>query len=437
MKKLSSPEQQSSTPNTKPGKKSPIADLPDGISVHKLGNGSFRVRLGKKFTRNRPLTKDFTKLKTARDWIAEQTRDCVALRQMELTPEQVANAKTAFARLGETPLLEAVDYFLNSGQASIGSTKLTTALELYLAKHTKAGSGDAYINAQKISLGVLQNTWKECRLKGSAPEKSKPSSEKETKADSSPDFDLTEFTATELDRWFSNIKKKKQWSDINTLNYVRDLKMFFRFCVRRKLLASNPMDDPVFDWVKPLRKKSKQNHEVTIYKVGEVQKILTTALQDEDSDMLPWFTIAFFSGIRVDEMRNLKWELFRWGDQMISLSRADVAKRGDPRHIKFNAAFKGWIAKVPSVKTRTGPVFSPVNWRHRLDQFHIRAGIKKKRNALRHTFASYHYVHFGDPDSTRKMLGHKTDDVLFAHYIDLVTKKDASKFWLLRPPNKG
>jgi len=72
------------------------------------------VRLGKKFTRNCALTKDFTKLNAARDWIAEQTRDSVALRQMELTSAQVAQAKTAFERLGKTHLLEAVDFYINS-----------------------------------------------------------------------------------------------------------------------------------------------------------------------------------------------------------------------------------------------------------------------------------------------------------------------------------
>lgn len=193
------------------------------------------------------------------------------------------------------------------------------------------------------------------------------------------------------------------------------------------------MDDSVFDWVMPLRKKVKQNHEVVIYGIEKVKKILSAALNDDDRDMLIWFTVAFFSGIRVDEMTRLTWAHFNWEERAISLSKTDVAKGGDPRHIKFNSAFEAWIVKVPDVETLTGPIVNSVNWRHRLDRFHGRAGVSKKRNALRHTFASYHYVKLGDADATRKILGQKTADVLFANYVHLVRGKQAEAFWQLTP----
>ena len=388
-------------------KRSPIADLPAGISVHKLGNKSFRVRLGKKFTRGEPKTKDFTVLGLARDWIEEQTRDRAALKEMQLTPEQLAQAKMAFQRLGDIPLSDAVEFYFKTGPGGRKAIKLDDALALYGDHHTKAKSDDDYIGAQKISINLLRSTI------GNLP--------------------IALYTPKILDAWFTKQRASREWGDVNTLNYVRDFKMFFRFCVRQDWIAKNPLDDPSFDWVKPLRKKLKASKNVVIYTVGEAKNLLEAAVNNPDKDMLIWFAVCFFTGVRVDEMRRITWECFRWAENTISLDERVVAKRGNPRHIPLSEAFKAWIRRLPEYRKRSGHLTNSKNWRNRLGAFHAAAGVPKKRNALRHTFASYHYVQSGDADLTRKFLGQKTEEVLFAHYVKLVTKKDAAKFWSLRP----
>ncbi|MEI8309655.1 MAG: hypothetical protein WCH98_02745 [Verrucomicrobiota bacterium] len=390
-------------------KRSAVADLPAGISVHKLGNRSFRVRLGKKFTNGKAQTKDFTVLGRARDWIDEQTRDRSALREIQLSPEQLSQAKMAFQRLGAIPLTDAVEFFFKAGPGGRKATKLDDALALYEDHHKKAKSKEAYIKAQKISIALLRST------AGNLP--------------------IAHYTPKTLDAWFTKQRELRNWGDINTLNYVRDLKMFFRFCARQNFLAKNPLEDAVFDWVKPLRKKLKASKNVVIYSIEESRKLLDAALSYPDKDMLTWFAVCFFSGIRVEEMGRMTWECFRWDEKSISLDEQVVAKRGNPRHIALSESFKSWIRKLPDYRKRTGRLVDPTNWRNRLGDFHTAAGVPKKRNALRHTFASYHYVDCGDADKTRKMLGQKTEEVLFAHYVKLVTKKDAAAFWALRPPS--
>lgn len=405
----SAPEKERKVPTEqRPGRKrSPIADLPGGISVHKLGNGSFRVRLGRKFTKGKAKIKDFTVLGLARDWLDEQTRDRSALQEMQLSPDQIAQAKIAFQRLGTVPLAEAVEFYFQSGPGGRQTTNLEEVLALYEKHHEKATSKASYIKAQKISINLLSST------AGNLP--------------------ILSFTPDKLDTWFATQRTNRKWSDINTLNYVRDLKMFFRFCARKKLVPSNPMDDPAFDWVKPLRKKLKASKNVVIYTVEEARKILGAAVKHSDKDFLTWFAVCFFTGVRVDEMKQMTWECFRWAENSISLDEEVVAKRGDPRHLPLPEAFKAWIRKLPNYRKRTGRLVDPTNWRNRLENFHKVAGVKKKRNALRHSFASFHYVQSGDADLTRKILGQKTDDVLFAHYVKLVKQKDAASFWALRP----
>ena len=389
-------------------RRSVVADLPSGVSVHRLGNGSFRVRLGKKFTNGKARTKDFSILGQGREWIEEQTRDRAALREMQLSPEQLAQAKMAFRRLGDVPLAVAVEFYFKAGPGGRQPTKLDDVLALYEDHHEKAKSKPAYITAQKISITLLQST--------------------------TGDQPISGYTPAVLDEWFTKQRELRRWGDLNTLNYVRDLKMFFRFCMRQDFIASNPLENAIFDWVKPLRKNLKAEKNVVIYSVEEARKLLGAAINHSDKDMLIWFSVCFFSGIRVDEMGRMTWECFRWNEKSITLDEHVVAKRGDPRHIALSETFKAWIRKLPDFRKRKGILVNPTNWRHRLDDFHAIAGVPKKRNALRHTFASYQYVAGGDANETRKMLGQKTEQVLFAHYVKLTTKKAAAAFWSLRPP---
>ncbi|MEI8123500.1 MAG: hypothetical protein WCI20_15870, partial [bacterium] len=291
-------------------KRSVVADLPAGISVHKLGNRSFRVRLGRKFTNGKAKTKDFTVLGLARDWIEEQTRDRSALRELQLSPEQLSQAKMAFHRLGAIPLTDAVEFFFTAGPGGRKATKLDDALALYEDHHRKAKSKPTYIKAQKISIDLLRST------AGNLP--------------------IALYTPKTLDAWFSKQRELRSWGDINTLNYVRDIKMFFRFCARQNFLGKNPLEDAVFDWVKPLRKKLKASKNVAIYSVEEARKLLEAAHNYPDKDMLTWFAVCFFSGIRVDEMGRMTWECFRWDEKSISLDEQVVAKRGNPRHIAIS-----------------------------------------------------------------------------------------------------
>ena len=57
-----------------------------------------------------------------------------------------------------------------------------------------------------------------------------------------------------------------------------------------------------------------------------------------------------------------------------------------------------------------------------------------KRNAMRHSYGSYHYALENDPIRTSVNMGHKTgDDILFEHYRSLVSKGDAERYFDIKP----
>jgi integrase len=61
------------------------------------------------------------------------------------------------------------------------------------------------------------------------------------------------------------------------------------------------------------------------------------------------------------------------------------------------------------------------------------AGVQSKQNGFRHSFASYHLAQFRDSKETARILGHVDPNVIHNHYKQLVSAREAERFWSLRP----
>ena len=72
--------------------------------------------------------------------------------------------------------------------------------------------------------------------------------------------------------------------------------------------------------------------------------------------------------------------------------------------------------------------------RSKLDGLYEKAE-SRKRNALRHSFASYFLVKTKSPERTQLNLGQQTPSVLFKHYRQVVKAADAAAYWDIRPGN--
>jgi hypothetical protein len=63
-----------------------------------------------------------------------------------------------------------------------------------------------------------------------------------------------------------------------------------------------------------------------------------------------------------------------------------------------------------------------------------KTGVSWKSNGMRHSFASYHLATHEDAARTSLALGHNSPALVFRHYRELVSRKDAQEFWNLLPP---
>ena len=126
----------------------------------------------------------------------------------------------------------------------------------------------------------------------------------------------------------------------------------------------------------------------------------------------------------------MKWEMIDWEEGEIRLP-AEITKTGMPRNIEIFPALR---AAIESDAPSSGEIVSPVNLRLRREKLLSLAGVKSKRNGLRHSFASYYAAQHRNPGKLQTLLGQETPSVLYKHYVTAVRRTDAERYFKLVPP---
>jgi integrase len=145
-------------------------------------------------------------------------------------------------------------------------------------------------------------------------------------------------------------------------------------------------------------------------------------------EILPYLAIGAFAGLRASEIERLDW-------RDIDFEENEIAVHGEghksERHVDMLPNLRDWLFPL---RKHTGKI-TPKNFRKHLDSARAAAGIVAwPNNCLRHSFGSYHLKHFGNDALTRLQMGHWRDStVLFDHYRRAVTRKNAERYWNIRP----
>jgi integrase len=174
---------------------------------------------------------------------------------------------------------------------------------------------------------------------------------------------------------------------------------------------------------------------------NEANALLTGA----DEAILPALAIGLFTGLRAAELERLDWEEVRLdiGHVQVKASKAKSAKN---RLVPMSDNLKAWLQ--PNAKG-SGPVW-PKGGRKLMEEAHLAAGFgspsavaKAKeegktlkewpRNALRHSYATYHLAHHQNAAELALHMGHTSTALIFAHYRLPVTQKHAAIYWGIQP----
>ena len=221
---------------------------------------------------------------------------------------------------------------------------------------------------------------------------------------------VASLTAHEIETWlYAN-----DWSARTRKGRLMTLRNVFTWAVTRGTLAGNValgIDMPTDD---------SAGEPPGIHTPAEVQAVLNAARRT-DLDAMRCLAIRYFAGLRTSEATAL--EETEIGSEFITVTAAK-AKTRKRRLVTVQPNLRAWLAVGGSLPLKQ------VN--NRLRAVVVAAGVPWPRNAPRHSFVSYHLSKFQNAGRTALEAGH-TEQMLFAHYREIVKPDAANEFWNIYP----
>lgn len=148
-----------------------------------------------------------------------------------------------------------------------------------------------------------------------------------------------------------------------------------------------------------------------------------------DPDLVGRLALEAFAGLRFSSAFKVDASDINFADKGILLPA---------RKIKTNR--RHYIDKLPDnlwawLKTATvaGWKLTPTQYMHRKSRLFTSANVPHPRNALRHSFATYHIAAHGNPGLTASILCHRDQAMLWAHYRGNATQSDGVAYFGITP----
>lgn len=250
----------------------------------------------------------------------------------------------------------------------------------------------------------------------------------------------SEITTRELAQWLANLKparKGAKYSPLSTINFHRVVRAFFTYAVAMGYANENP--------AKKVTTPKMKESAPSIFTPTQV----ATILQAAGEEILPFFALGAFAGLRSSEIQRLTWEEIDFSRNMI-LPPAEKTKSAKRRIVPLLPNLREFLLPYAD---RKGKIL-PFSRRHMYDlaapALRIAGfgrpgteteGEKAARvelttapgNGLRHSFASYRLASTNDAAKTALELGHPNTKLLFSTYRELVAPEDAETYWSIAP----
>jgi integrase len=224
-------------------------------------------------------------------------------------------------------------------------------------------------------------------------------------------------TSAAIDDWLRSLPV----SPVSRNNYRRLVVLAFNFAVRRGYAT----DNRAAKTDKAREPKTKPG----ILKVDEARALLENA----SSEILPYFAIGLFAGLRRAEIERLDWSEIDFDEGHIEVTAEKSKSKVANRFIPMQPNLREWLLPLRQHRGNVTPQ-DRFEFRQLFEQARKDAGIRRwPKNALRHSFASYHVAHFKDAKGLALEMGHADSGMLFNHYRALVTPKEGARYWSIKP----
>src|SRR6266436_243056 len=283
-----------------------------------------------------------------------------------LSPAVRAMAQWAEEQLepfGKT-ITDAVEYFLQHLRTERGSIPVRQAVDELIASRRAAGLSKLYIGDLHFRLGRFTKSF--------------------------GDRSVASITTKEIVGWLETLGV----GAVTRNTFRRDVRTLFSFCIEHGYCSENPAAS------KATLAKEQNGKEIEVLTVERAKKLLATS----SMDMLPYWSIGLFAGLRPSEIRKLQWSDVDLGDALITVRSSKTARK---RFVKIQPNLANWL--TPHQRDE-GKVVAPANFRKSYAADKAAAGLSNwPVNAMRHSFGSYHVAQHNDIPALAVQMGNSPE----------------------------
>jgi integrase len=226
---------------------------------------------------------------------------------------------------------------------------------------------------------------------------------------------IREVKQGQLERWLRSLKVS-----MRTRNNFRSLVvLLWRFARQRGYLLRDRTTE-----ADALSRAKDKGGEIEIFRPADFAKLIAGA----SAAVVPFLALGAFTGLRHAELLRLEWEDIRFEQGFVEV-KAKKAKTAQRRLIPIQPNLQAWLAPYAA---QTGPVCPWISVRRTVVTLGKTLGIRWPKNGLRHSYATYRLAECQDAAKVALEMGN-TPAMIFRHYRELVTPRDAAAWWSIAP----
>jgi integrase len=296
----------------------------------------------------------------------------------------------AAKKLG-APLISAAELYNETYKVKLPDKKVPEVYQEMLEARRKEGAGKTYQINLKSRLGAFSRDFKDYIAKVSTD-------------------DITKWLyALDLS---PRSRRNHRNTIVSLFNFARDEKGYL---VRERKHAAELVKAPKVKSA-PIGHFSPQNF----------AKLLSVA----DKDILPFFVLGGFCGLRSVEAKRLRWEDIRWAEGQIVIS-AETSKQGEARRRRIAPLTTPAVAWLAGYKTKKGKVLT-LDLYKRLPDYTKAAGVKWQDNVLRHSWISARHATEKDIVKVAHEAGN-SPAMIRSNYDAVFTEAEGKLWFSIRP----
>jgi site-specific recombinase XerC len=224
--------------------------------------------------------------------------------------------------------------------------------------------------------------------------------------------DVSQLHAVEIEKWLYDLKLEP----VTLRRYLGDVRTMLNFGVRRNYLSKNPAAGVELPEI--------ASRPVIIHTPEQARATLNFS-RAYDLSICRALAIRYFAGLRSIEVERIDERAILEKHIEVSAARAKTRRR---RLVVIQPNLRRWLdlgGELPA---------PPQNGRRMLEfqRALVSSGVAWPHNVTRHSFVSYHLAKFQSAAKTALEAGH-TEQMLFAHYREIVTPEAAENFFGIVP----